>query len=300
MLSGETGIMSASPRRSALYMPAVNERALVKVRTLPVDMILIDLEDSVAPEAKAGARIRAIGAIREGGFGQREVILRLNGPETPHWNDDLSMLSDCGPEGILFPKINEPDDVTFVNDALNQFDTEGKISLWLMMETPSSVLYAREIAETVRKIPRLQGFVIGTNDLVKDTGVSPGGERANMLPWLMTIVAAAKANGLAVLDGVYNNLSDAAGFARECAQGRALGMTGKTLIHPGQLETCNAAFSPSPEEITHARLVVKAFEDADAKDKGVIVVDGAMVERLHLELARSVLARAAGLERASH
>lgn len=285
-----------TPRRSALYMPASNERALAKARDLPADMILMDLEDAVAPEAKAEARSKAVAAINEGGYGRREVVVRLNAPTTEEWAQDLDLLRVCRPDAVLIPKVDQPGDVVLVHDAINRNDPGGSIGLWLMMETPASVLNAADIANTVEQCGRLRGFVIGTNDLTKDTGVRPGIGRINLVPWLMTIVAAAKASGLDVFDGVYNDLSDEVGFARECAEGRSMGMTGKTLIHPKQIEPCNALFSPSSTEVDFARRVVEAFESGDARDKGVLVVDGKMVERLHFEMAKTVLARAAALE----
>lgn len=290
---------SKSPRRSALYMPASNERALAKARHLSADMILMDLEDAVAPEAKADARTKAVAAINEGGYGHREVVLRLNGPTTQEWAQDLELLSVCKPDALLVPKVNAPEDVTRICDAINHYDPAGRIGLWLMMETPAAVLHASGIAGTVERFRRLQGFVIGTNDLIKDTGVATGLDRINLLSWLMTIVAAAKANGLDVFDGVYNDLSDEDGFVRECAQGQSMGMTGKTLIHPKQIAPCNAQFSPSSAEIDFAKCVVEAFESNDARGKGAILVQGKMVERLHLDMAQAVLARAAALEGAA-
>lgn len=287
--------MQKSLRRSALYMPAANPRALAKARQLPCDMVLIDLEDSVAPEAKAPARDTAAAAIAEGGYGPREVVLRLNAPSTPYWADDVAVLGRGRPDGVLVPKIEAAADVDAVAADLAAVDPTGEIGLWLMIETPASVLNALAIAHSVRRVPQLQGFVVGTNDLVKDTGVVAGAGRALLQPWLMTVVAAAKAASLSLLDGVYNDLEDAAGFADECAQGRAMGMDGKSLIHPRQVVPCNAAFSPTEAEVADAQAIVAAFAAPDAAGKGVLRVNGRMVERLHHEMAVAVLARAAAI-----
>lgn len=284
--------MTTLPRRSALYMPAANARALEKGRSLQTDMLILDLEDSVAPGAKAEARETVSAAIRQGGYGNREVLLRLNGRGTDFWSDDLVALASCRPDAVLIPKVDGPEDVALVMEDLGQAtDMEGT-GLWLMIETPASIVNCGAIAAAAARFPQLHGFVIGTNDLIKDTGILPGPGRAHLLPWLMSAVAAAKAHGLSVLDGVYNDLSDDAGFAEEAAQGRGIGMTGKTLIHPRQIAPCNEAFSPTDDEIRGAQRIVEAFADGKAAEKGVISVDGKMVELLHLEMAKALLARA--------
>lgn len=290
--------MSISPRRSALYMPASNERALEKARSLPTDMIIIDLEDSVAPEAKGKARQTASAAILGGGYGNREVLLRLNAPCTEFWEADVALLSTCQPDGVLVPKINSADDVAAIQKAICAAASDHQPGLWLMMETPASVLNALSIAQMASECPNLQGFVIGTNDLVKDAGIDPGHNRETLVPWLMLTVAAAKAAGLSLLDGVYNDFRDTDGFAAECAQGRRMGMNGKTLIHPNQIEACNRIFSPTDEEKQAAREIVDAFENKEVAGKGVISVNGKMVERLHLEIALATLDRAEAISSA--
>jgi len=286
--------MKTSLRRSALYMPASNARALEKARGLSADLLIFDLEDSVAPDAKGAARETVTAAIAMGGYDEREVVLRLNAPSTEFWRDDLTVLSGCRPDAVLLPKVDTPEDIDRALEELSGRTDLSDLGLWLMVETPAAILNAGAIAACRAQVPQLQGFVIGTNDLVKDTGVLPGEHRAHLLPWLMTAVAAAKAHDLAVLDGVFNDFSDLDGLAAEAAQGRALGMTGKTLIHPKQIAPANAAFSPSEEEVSQARRIVEAFDTDEAAGRGVITLDGKMVERLHLEMAQRTLERAAG------
>jgi citrate lyase subunit beta/citryl-CoA lyase len=286
--------MKTSLRRSALYMPASNARALEKARGLSADLLIFDLEDSVAPDAKGAARETVTAAIATDGYDEREVVLRLNAPSTEFWHDDLTVLSGCRPDAVLLPKVDTPEDIDRALEDLSGRTDLSDLGLWLMVETPAAILNAGAIAARRAQVPQLQGFVIGTNDLVKDTGVLPGEHRAHLLPWLMTAVAAAKAHDLAVLDGVFNDFSDLDGLAAEAAQGRALGMTGKTLIHPKQIAPANAAFSPSEEEVSQARRIVEAFDTDEAAGRGVITLDGKMVERLHLEMAQRTLERAAG------
>ena len=278
-------------------MPAANARALEKGRSLPTDLLILDLEDSVAPESKTTSRDTVVAAICEGGYGAREVVLRMNGRNTEFWDDDLSILAQCQPDALLIPKVNTAADVDLLMSDLSSKTDMDRLGLWLMIETPAAIVNAGHIASRATRYSQLQGFVIGTNDLVKDTGILPGENREYLLPWLMSAVAAAKANNLAILDGVYNNFSDDAGFAKEAAQGRALGMTGKTLIHPCQIGPSNQAFSPSEDEINFAERIVHAFAAEEAAEKGVITVDGIMVERLHLKMAESTLERAGIIER---
>ncbi len=282
----------SSLRRSALYMPALNERAMNKARSLDCDMILFDLEDSVAPEVKGEARAKVRRELDQGGYGNRELVLRMNGRDTPYWADDLAVLRSCQPDAILIPKVNSGADVIDAFEDIQKIASSPKIGIWLMMETPQSVINAGQIAQTAESVPDLQGYVIGTNDLVKDTGVNPGPNRELLLPWLMTIVASAKACELDVIDGVFNNLNDEDGFEREARQGRDMGITGKSLIHPRQVQAANRIFSPTNEEIAHAQKIVAAFKQDDARGKGVITVDGKMVERLHLKMAQDTLAKA--------
>jgi citrate lyase subunit beta/citryl-CoA lyase len=282
--------MAVRPRRSVLYMPGSNARAMEKARELPVDTIILDLEDAVAPDAKAQARELIVQALQKGGFGRREVIVRINALDTAWWADDLAVAA-AGPDAILVPKVSTPEHVLQVAKHLVGVQAEARVRIWAMMETPLAMLNARDIAAVARDpIARLSGFVMGTNDLAKDTRarILPG--RAPMLPWLMTCVAAARAYGLDILDGVYNDLGNAEGFAAECAQARDLGFDGKTLIHPQQIAPCNAAFSPATEEVDWARKIIAAFDLPENANKGVIQIDGRMVERLHADMARRTVA----------
>jgi citrate lyase subunit beta / citryl-CoA lyase len=282
--------MTIRPRRSMLYMPGSNARAIEKARELPADGIILDLEDAVAPDAKAQARELIVRELQKGGFGSREVLVRINGLDTAWWRDDLAVAA-AGPDALLLPKVSTPEQLRELARHFVGVRAEADVRLWAMMETPLAMLNARDIAAAaLDPATRLAGFVMGTNDLAKETRarIAPG--RAPMLPWLMNCVAAARAYGLAILDGVYNELGDADGFAAECRQARDLGFDGKTLIHPRQIGPCNAAFSPAPEEVAWARKVIAAFELPENADKGVLQIDGRMVERLHADMARGVVA----------
>jgi len=279
--------MTVRPRRSALYMPGSNARALEKARTLSADGLILDLEDAVAPDAKETARGQVAAAVRAGGFGRREVLIRINGLDTAWGADDLSAAAAAGPDAILVPKISAPRDLDALGRRLDALGADPKIRIWAMMETPLAMLNAGDIAAAARTPhTRLAGFVMGTNDLAKDTRarIVPG--RAPMNSWLMTCVAAARAFGLDILDGVFNDIGNADGFARECAEAHDMGFDGKTLIHPSQIEPCNAAFSPAAAEVDDARRIIAAFELPENKGKGVVKLDGRMVERLHAEAAR--------------
>jgi citrate lyase subunit beta/citryl-CoA lyase len=289
--------MTFRPRRSVLYMPGSNARAIEKARTLPVDGVILDLEDSVAPDAKAAARAQVRDAVAAGGFGAREVIIRINGLDTPWWLDDLDAVAAARPDALLVPKVSSPSLLQDVADRLVDIGADHRIQVWAMMETPLAMLNAREIAAVARDVEtRLAGFVLGTNDLAKETRarITPG--RAPMLPWLMGCVAASRAYGLDILDGVFNDLGDPEGFARECAEARDMGFDGKTLIHPSQIAACNAAFSPSENEVEQAKKIIAAFERPENKDKGVVQLDGRMVERLHADTARRTVAIKAAIE----
>jgi citrate lyase subunit beta/citryl-CoA lyase len=282
--------MTIRPRRSMLYMPGSNARAIEKARDLPADGIILDLEDAVAPDAKAQARDLIVQELRKGGFGGREVLVRINGLDTAWWRDDLAVAA-AGPDALLLPKVSAPEQLRELARHFVGVGAEARIRIWAMMETPLAMLNAREIAAAaLDPATRLAGFVMGTNDLAKETRarIVPG--RAPMLPWLMACVAAARACGLAILDGVYNELGDLEGFAAECRQARDLGFDGKTLIHPQQIAPCNAAFSPPPEEVAWARKIIAAFDLPENAGKGVIQVEGRMVERLHADMARQVVA----------
>jgi citrate lyase subunit beta/citryl-CoA lyase len=288
--------MTVRPRRSVLYMPGSNARALEKARELPADGVILDLEDAVAPEAKAQAREAIAKALSVGGFGDREVLVRINGLDTRWWVEDLNAIIAAKPDAVLLPKVSEPGQLEDVASRLVDLGAEPHIRIWAMMETPLAMLNVGAIAAAALDTEtRLAGFVMGTNDLAKDTRARLVRGRAPMLPWLMNCVAAARAYGLGILDGVYNDLGNADGFIEECRQARDLGFDGKTLIHPRQIEPCNEAFSPTPEEVEAARKMIAAFDQPENKDKGVIQIDGRMVERLHADMARQTVAIAAAI-----
>jgi citrate lyase subunit beta / citryl-CoA lyase len=230
-------------------------------------------------------------AVIAGGFGSRELIVRINGLDTAWWLEDLDVVAKAKPDAVLIPKVSIPSQLEDVAERLVDISADHRIRVWAMMETPLAMLNAREIAAAAKDAEtRLAAFVMGTNDLAKETRAKLTSGRAAMLPWLMNCVAAARAYGLDILDGVFNDLADAEGFARECAQGRDLGFDGKTLIHPNQVAACNGAFSPSDEEVAQARKVIAAFELPENRDKGVVALDGRMVERLHADMARRTVA----------
>ena len=285
-----------SLRRSALYVPGTNQRALDKITSLPTDMVILDLEDSVAPGMKSTARDNLARIINDGTTRGRETVLRINDRGSEFWQDDLAMLSCCAPHAVLIPKIANSGDMCRQVEELEH--ARPGIGIWLMMETPGCIMNASSIAACSDRYPDIQGFVVGTNDLAKDTSVNPGQDRKYLLPWLLQIVAAAKAFDLDVVDGVYNNFTDDSGFRKEATQGRDMGMTGKSLIHPRQIGPANEIFSPSVEDIEWARRVVDAFAREGAADSGVISLDGKMVERLHLDQARMVLARSKAMQSA--
>jgi len=279
--------MNVRPRRSVLYVPGSNARALEKAKTLPIDGVILDLEDSVAPEAKETARTQVTAAVKAGGFGRREVFIRINGVDTPWHADDLAAAAHAAPDAILVPKVSTPGVLELIGRRLLDMATDHRTRVWAMIETPLAVFNALAIAGQARDSEsRLAGFVMGTNDLAKDTRarIVPG--RAPMLPWLSLCVAAARVHGIDILDGVYNEIGDSEGFAAECRQGVELGFDGKTLIHPSQVAICNEVFSPSAQDVAWARQVIAAFDLPENKGKGVLSIDGRMVERLHAEMAR--------------
>ena len=292
--------MTIRPRRSVLYMPGSNARAMEKARTLPVDGVILDLEDAVAPDAKATARAQVTEAVRAGGFGHREVMIRVNGFDSPWFADDLDAAVAARPDAVLVPKISTPDQLEMVGQRLFDMRADLHIRVWAMIETPAAIFNVRALAaEAHDSESRLAGFVIGTNDLAKETRARLVPGRAPMLPWLSTCVLAAHAYGIDVLDGVYNDIADADGFSAECAQGRDMGFDGKTLIHPSQIAPCNAAFSPSDEEAVQARRIIEAFERPENKGKGVVQIDGRMVERMHADIALRTVAIAEAISKAS-
>jgi citrate lyase subunit beta / citryl-CoA lyase len=283
--------MTVRPRRSVLYMPGSNARAMEKARELPADAVILDLEDAVAPDAKANARELIIKALQQGGFGRREVVVRVNGLDTAWWAEDIAVAAAAGPDAVLVPKVSTPEQVRQVAERFAAVGAAPGLRLWAMMETPLAMLNVGAIAAAAREpATRLAAFVMGTNDLAKDTRarIVPG--RAPMLPWLMTCVAAARAFGLDILDGVYNDIGNADGFAAECRQARDLGFDGKTLIHPQQIAACNEAFSPTPGEVEWARKIIAAFDQPENAGKGVLQIEGRMVERLHGDMARRTVA----------
>jgi citrate lyase subunit beta/citryl-CoA lyase len=279
--------MTIHPRRSVLYMPGSNARALEKAKSLPADGIILDLEDSVAPDAKEAARKQVADAVKAGAFGAREVFIRVNGVDTAWHADDLSAAAHAAPDAILIPKVSNADTLELVGRRLLDMHSDHKVRIWAMIETPLAIFNILSIAAEARDSEsRLSGFVMGTNDLAKDTRARLVPGRAPMLAWLSTCVAAARIHGIDILDGVYNDLGNEKGFAAECAQGAELGFDGKTLIHPNQIAPCNKAFSPSAEEVAQARKTIAAFDLPENKDKGVVAIDGRMVERLHADMAR--------------
>ena len=272
-------------------MPGSNARALEKARTLAADGVILDLEDSVAPDAKEAARGQVADAVKAGGFGRREVFIRVNGVDTPWHADDLSAAAHAAPDVILVPKVSGPDTLELIGRRLLDMGTAHKTRVWAMIETPLALFNILAIAAAARDSEtRLGGFVMGTNDLAKDTRARLVPGRAPMLPWLTTCLAAARVHGIEILDGVYNDIGNADGFAAECRQGVELGFDGKTLIHPNQIEPCNKAFSPSAEDVAQARKMIAAFDLPENKTKGVVSIDGRMVERLHAEMARRTVA----------
>ena len=283
--------MTLRPRRSLLYMPGSNARALEKAKTLAADGVIFDLEDSVAPDAKEAARDQVAAAVKAGGFGAREVFIRVNGVDTPWHADDLAAAAQAAPDAVLVPKVQDPDTLELIGRRLLDMGTEHKTRVWAMIETPLAIFNILSIAAEARDSEsRLSGFVMGTNDLAKDTRARLVPGRAPMLAWLSTAVAAARIHGIDIIDGVYNDIGNAEGFEAECRQGVELGFDGKTLIHPNQIEPCNAAFSPSAAEVEWARKMIAEFDKPENKSKGVVSIDGRMVERLHADMARRTVA----------
>jgi citrate lyase subunit beta/citryl-CoA lyase len=291
--------MAFRPRRSVLYMPGSNARAIEKARTLAADGVILDLEDAVAPDAKEQARKQVTDAVKAGGFGTREVFIRVNGIDTPWHADDLAAAAHAGPDAILIPKIGRVNQVEMIGQRLLDMKTGHKTRIWAMIETPEAIFNINALAAEARDSEtRLAGFVMGTNDLAKETRARLLPGRAPMVSWLATCLLAAHAHGIDILDGVYNNLSDAKGFEEECIQARDMGFDGKTLIHPNQIEPCNAVFSPGADEVANARKLIAAFDLPENKDRGVVQVEGRMVERMHAEMARRTVAIAEAINNA--
>lgn len=282
--------MSPRPRRSVLYLPASNARALAKARTLDVDAVILDLEDAVAPDAKRAARQAACAAVAEGGFGHRELCVRVNALGTPWHDDDMTAVVAARPDAVVVPKV---DSVAEVHALARALGADGP-DLWAMIETPRGVVAAHDIAGASE---RLTCLVLGTNDLVKELGAQHVPGRAPVLHVLSHVVLAARAHGIDVLDGVYNDVTDADGFAAECRQAWEMGFDGKTLIHPSQVATANAQWAPSPEQVAEATELITTYEAALAEGKGVVTHRGRMIENLHVETARRMLALAEAIRR---
>lgn len=282
-------MQSFRPCRSMLFMPASNERALEKARTLPSDGVIFDLEDAVAPGAKADARKLAADALTSGAYGQRLRVLRINGLDTNWWRDDLAAASAAKPDAILIPKVDSPDILERVEEEMAWLGGFDSVALWSMIETPKAFLRLEALAEAT---DRQTTWVIGTNDLVKDLRAAHTKDRMPVMMALSNALLVARAYGLTILDGVYGNFRDDGGFVAECRQAKDMGFDGKTLIHPSQIEGANSVFAPSEEEVALARSMIAAFDEAKAMGKGVAVLDGRMVEELHVQTAREQVAMA--------
>ncbi len=280
------------PRRSVLYMPGANGRALEKARTLPADALILDLEDAVAPDAKADARERVCEAAASDRYGRREVTIRVNGAGTPWHDDDLRAAAAAGPAAVVVPKVDSAGVVHAIEKALESGGAPDRTAIWAMLETPAAMLRAEGICVASE---RLTVLVMGTNDLAKELQAEHVPGRQPLLAGLGLCLLAARATGKVVLDGVYNDIKDPEGFEAECMQGRQLGFDGKTLIHPSQLEPCNRVFAPAEDEVDRARRIIEGFGQAGADGRGVVTVDGRMVENLHVDQARRTLALAAAI-----
>jgi citrate lyase subunit beta/citryl-CoA lyase len=290
--------MSASmrPRRSVLFLPGSNPRALEKARVLPADGLIFDLEDAIAPEAKEMARAGVAAALAVGGYAPRELVLRVNPLETAWGHADLACAASLPIDAVLLPKVEAAERVRLAAELLDSFGAPPELALWCMVETPRGVLAAAEIADAT---PRVAALVLGTSDLTKDLRARETRDRLPLLTGLGLVLLAARAYGRAVLDGVHLDLADADGFAAACRQGRELGFDGKTLIHPQQIEPANAAFSPTAEEVDRARRIIAAYAEASAAGKGAIRIEGRLVEALHVEEARRVVALAEAIARST-
>jgi citrate lyase subunit beta/citryl-CoA lyase len=286
-------LQTAHPRRSVLYVPGANLRAMEKVKTLPADAVILDLEDAVAPDAKHDTRIQVVNAVKAGGFGKRETVIRVNGLNTPWGHADLVAAGTSGADAVLLPKTESADAVRQALAVLSGGGAPDDLAIWCMMETPRAILNADAIAGTH---PRVACFVMGTSDLANDLHAAHTPERLPLLTSLGLCLLAARANGLAILDGVHLDLEDMAGFEQACRQGQQMGFDGKTLIHPKTIEIANRVFAPSPKEVETARRVIAAHAAAVAEGKGVVVVDGKLVENLHVQNARRLVDLATAIE----
>jgi citrate lyase subunit beta/citryl-CoA lyase len=283
---------SLRPRRSVLYMPGANERALEKAKGLAADALILDLEDAVAPDAKAEARDRVCAAASSGEYGKREIAIRANGLDTDWHADDVAAVAAAGPDALVVPKINSVDDVRLVEAALEAGGAPDHTKIWAMVETPVAMLHAEAIAGASE---RLTVLVMGTNDLAKELRAERVATRHPLLTGLGLCLLAARARGKVILDGVYNDIKNEEGFLAECRQGREMGFDGKTLIHPSQLDPCNEVFAPSADQVSDAQEIIAAFEAAERDGRGVVTVNGRMIENLHVDEARRTLAQAAAI-----
>ena len=292
--------MTIRPRRSVLYMPGSNARAIQKARTLPVDAVILDLEDSVAPDGKEAARDQVCAAVKEGGFGPREVVIRVNGLETAWGEADVKAAAAAKPDAVLIPKASSAADIDRLSETMRRAGAPDVTRIWAMIETTLGILRLPEIAATAAQPGgRLACFVVGLNDLVKETRIHLDPQRTAALYWLSASVTAARAFGIDVLDGVWNNFRDMEGYRHECLQGRALGFDGKTIIHPDQAGTANVVFQPEQDEVTWGRKIIAAFDLPENKGRAVIGLEGKMVELLHRDAAVRMVAIAEAIEERS-
>lgn len=285
------------PRRSVLFMPGSNARAMEKARSLAADGIILDLEDSVAPDVKAAAREQIADTIGAGGFGARELIIRTNHLGSPWWQDDSVMAAKAKPDAILVPKIKGPEDIVAIQSRCDDLGADPSLKIWVMIETPLALLQIKEIAQAKRTATRLDAFALGPNDLALETGIRMRPGRSEMVPLFLGCIIAARSYGIEVLDGPYSEFKDTQGYKAECQQARDLGFDGKTLIHPSQIDAANVAFTPTTDELAAARRIVDAFKLPENAHKGAINLDGKMVERLHAEMARRTIAMADAIAR---
>ena len=287
--------LSARPWRSVLYIPGSKPRALEKARALATDAIIFDLEDAVAVDEKPAARRLLADTLIEGGYGARALMVRINALDTDWGSDDVAGIARARPQAVLLPKVNSPTDIEELARRLDARAETAETRIWAMMETPEGVLNAAAIA----RAPRMAGFILGTNDLAKDLGARFRPDRLPLMGALQTCLLAARAAGLVAVDGVYNAFRDAEGLRAECQQGRDLGFDGKTLIHPDQLAVANEVFAPSEAEVELARRQIAVFDAARAAGQGVAVLDGRIVENLHVATARATLAKARAIAQLS-
>lgn len=276
------------PRRSVLYMPAANERALEKAKAIAADALIFDLEDAVAPDAKEAARAQAAAAAASGDYGNRELTIRCNGLDTPWGADDLAAAAQAQPSAVVIPKVDSVDYLNQISAGLDAGGASPDVKIWAMIETPTAIFDARALAAH----PRVEVLVMGTNDLAKELRADASADRSALLPHLSTALLAAREAGKVILDGVFNDIKNVDGFTAECGEGAKMGFDGKTLIHPGQVEIANDTWAPDAEEIDYARRVIEAFTEAEADGRGVVTVDGRMIENLHVDNARRTLATA--------